>query len=331
MFRLTDMVKDRELLASQLFGAPSIKINGKNRVHVLALGDVGGMLVTGLKLLGGDVISILGIYDVNENVKKRYEYEMNQIAYPWDYDALPEVHVIEKEELFQCDVFVFCASKGVPGLGTNVKDVRMAQLEANAALIGEYAKMARDSNFQGLFAVISDPVDPLCKAAYLSSNQDEAGETDGKGLKANQIQGYGLGVMNSRAAYFAKKEPRFKSFLSEGRAFGPHGADLIIANSIKNYDDKLSQELTKLTVEANLKVRKTGFKPFIAPALSSGAISLLLTLRGEWHYSSNILGDVYMGSRNRMTESGVEIENNPLPELLYRRIEKAYKNLQSIM
>ena len=120
------------------------------------------------------------------------------------------------------------------------------------------------------------------------------------------------------------------SFLTEGRAFGPHGADLVIANSIEHYDEELSLELTKKTVEANLEVRGLGFKPYLAPAISSAAISLLLMMRGEWHYSSNFLGGVWIGSRNRTTEIGLEIEQLALPEPLYQRIQKAFDNLQII-
>ena len=120
------------------------------------------------------------------------------------------------------------------------------------------------------------------------------------------------------------------SFLTEGRAFGPHGADLVIANSIEHYDEALSLELTKKTVEANLEVRGLGFKPYLAPAISSAAISLLLMMRGEWHYSSNFLGGVWGGSRNRTTEAGLEMEQLALPESLYQRIQKAFDNLQII-
>ena len=100
----------------------------KKRVHVLAIGDVGSTLLTGLHLLGGDVISSIGICDISDKVTARWEFEENQIAYPWDYDALPEVDVVKPEELFQCDVFVFVASKGIPPVGSEVKDVRMYQL-----------------------------------------------------------------------------------------------------------------------------------------------------------------------------------------------------------
>ncbi|MDD3394731.1 MAG: lactate dehydrogenase [Clostridia bacterium] len=302
----------------------------KKRVHLLALGDVGSTVLTALKLLGGDCIQTLGIYDVNENVCKRWESEMNQAAFPWDYDRLPEVVILKEEQLFDCDMFVFCASKGIPPVGSEVKDVRMVQFEANRGIVSVFAKKARESQFQGLFAVVSDPVDPLCKAAFLASNADEKGVFDGKGLRPEQIQGYGLGVMNARAAYYAKKEERFSSFLKEGRAYGPHGQDLVIANSIEAYDDSLSRELTQLAIDANLRTRELGFKPYIAPAISSAAISLLLTLQGEWHYSSNYLGGVYMGCKNRTTPWGLEIENLPLPKQLFARLEKAFRGLEEI-
>jgi malate/lactate dehydrogenase len=290
----------------------------KKIVNILALGDVGSTLLTGLKLLGGNSISSIGIYDRSPDKIKRWEYEMNQTSYPFDFYDLPEVKPIEKDNLFDCDMFVFCASKGVPPVGAENIDVRMVQFEENAKLIKEYAKMSADANFKGIFAVVSDPVDLLCATVLKEGN--------GK-LAPEQIKGYGLGVMNSRAAYYAKKHEEFSSYLTEGRAFGPHGNDLIIANSIINYDDDLSKELTRLTVEANLQVRKTGFKPYIAPALSSGAISLILTLEGKWHYSSNYLGGAFMGAKNRNLPSGLEIEKISMPDTLFSRIEKTYKSL----
>ncbi len=302
----------------------------KKRVHVLAIGDVGSTLLTGLHLLGGDVISSIGICDISDKVTARWEFEENQIAYPWDYDALPEVDVVKPEELFQCDVFVFVASKGIPPVGSEVKDVRMYQFENNSKIVAQYARQAREEKFRGLFAVVSDPVDPLAKAAYLASNTDENGVFDQKGLRPEQIQGYGLGVMNARAAYYAKRDERFKQFLTEGRSFGPHGQDLVVADSIEHYNDELSKELTQLTVTANLHMRAIGFKPFIAPAYSSGAISLILTLRGEWHCGSVFLGGIFMGVKNRYTSHGLETEILPLPDALYERIVTAQENLKAI-
>ena len=305
---------------------------GKKRVNLLAIGDVGSTLLTGLKLLGGDVISSIGICDLSDQITARWEFEMGQIALPWDYDAFPEVEVIPPERLFDCDLFVFVASKGIPPVGSAVKDVRMAQFEQNAAIVKHYARMARSARFQGLWAAVSDPVDPLAKTAYLESNKDENGVWDGQGLRPEQVQGFGLGVMNARAAYFAKREPRLSSFLTQGRSFGPHGTGLFIANSLEHYDEALSQELTHLTVTANLKMREIGFKPYVAPALSSGALSLLLTLRGEWHCGSVFLDGIYMGVKTRYTSAGVETELLPhIPDPLFAHIQEAAEHLKEIL
>lgn len=305
---------------------------GKKRVNILAIGDVGSTLLTGLKLLGGDVISSIGICDLSDQITARWEFEMGQVSLPWQYDAFPEVEVISPEKLFDCDMFVFVASKGIPPVGSQVKDVRMYQFENNAKIVAHYARMAREKQFKGLWCAVSDPVDPLAKTAYLESNRDENGNFDGKGLRPEQIQGFGLGVMNARAAYFAKRNPKLASFLAEGRSFGPHGTGLWIANSIDHYDEELSRELTQLTVTANLKMREIGFKPYVAPALSSGALSLLLTLRGEWHCGSVFLDGVYMGVKNRYTPAGVETELLPrIPDSLFGHIQEAAEHLKTIL
>ncbi len=318
--------------AAQLSGLLNKNYNSnKKRVHILAMGDVGGTLLIGMSLLGGDCVKEIGIYDFNENLCHRWEHEINQIAYPWQYDQIPVVKVLKQEELFECDVFVFCASKAIPPVGSDVKDVRMVQLEANSAIISQYGKMAREADFQGLFAVVSDPVDPLCQRVWAASNCDNDGNFDGKGLRPEQIQGYGLGVMNSRAAYYAKQDERFQQFLTEGRAYGPHGQRLVIADSVADYNHELSMELTRKTVEANLEVRALGFKPYIAPAISSAAISILLTIRGEWHYSSNYLGGIFMGAKNRCTTYGVELEHLPLPDLLVDRLQAVVDELSQFV
>lgn len=314
---------------SILTAAPN---TGKKRVHILAIGDVGSTLLTGLKLLGGDVISTIGICDLSDQITARWEFEMGQINLPWDYNAFPDVEVVKPENLFDCDVFVFVASKGIPPVGSQVKDVRMAQFENNAAIVKTYARMARKANFQGLWCAVSDPVDPLAKTAYLESNKDEDGNWDGKGLRPEQVQGYGLGVMNARAAYFAKKDEKLASFLTEGRSFGPHGTGLFIANSIENYNEEISQELTHKTVTANLVMREIGFKPYVAPALSSGALSILLTLRGEWHCGSVFLDGIFMGCKNRYTPAGVETELLPhIPDPLFAHIQEAADHLKTIL
>lgn len=297
----------------------------KYRVHVLALGDVGTTILMGLRLLGAEVIQSIGISDLNEKNIERLVMEMNQIRYPfaqWPEAAmsvLPPVYAVPEGKLFDCDVFIFCASKSVPAIGVQ-GDVRMVQLEANSALASHFARMAKDAHFSGLICEVSDPVDPLAKVFLRES-----------GLAPEQIQGYGLGVMNARACYYAEKDPALTHYLTEGRAFGPHGEDLVIADSLENYDEAKSEKLTRLTVEANLAVRALGYKPYIAPALSSAALSILLTLQGKWHYGSVYLGDAdkgaYFGVRNRYTAAGLAYEDVTVGPALFARLQRAYGNL----
>ena len=310
---------------------PDKQPSGRRRVNLLAVGDVGGTLLTALKLLGGDCIERIGICDLNQKAVFRWAAEMGQVSWPWDYDALPAVEPVSDEDLFRCDVFLFAATRGVPPVGGGVRDVRMAQFSANRPLVEQYARQARQAGFRGLFIVLSDPVDPLCKAAYLASNQGEDGQWDGLGLRAEQIQGFGLGVMNARAAYYAKQDPRFRSFLTDGRSYGPHGQGLVIANSLTHYDDGLSRELTDLVTTANLRIRELGFKPYVAPAISSGAMQLLLTLRRSWHCSSVAVGDVWFGVRNRLTAAGLEIETTSLPAPLFDRLRETQTLLREII
>lgn len=302
----------------------------KVRVNLLALGDVGSTLLMGLRLMGGDVISSIGICDLREGVAQRWEFELNQIQLPGPYDALPPVEIVSPEQLFDGDVFLFCASRFVPDTAVKTGDVRMAQYRLNRELAALYAQKARQARYRGLFCVVSDPVDPLCRAVLTESNRAPSGEMDYQGLFSHQVRGFGLGVMNARAAYYARKDPRFASFLTEGRSFGPHGEDLVIANSIDRYDDGLSRLLTERTVHANLQMREMGFKPYIAPGLSSGALSLLLCLRGQWHCSSTYLDGVFMGARNRVLPTGTELERLPLPRQLQDRLQTTMDRLRAI-
>ena len=62
------------------------------------------------------MISSIGICDLSAENLQRLEMEMNQISYPFEEaGSLPQVTPVAEEQLFDCDVFVFCASKGVLG------------------------------------------------------------------------------------------------------------------------------------------------------------------------------------------------------------------------
>ncbi|TJX67949.1 lactate dehydrogenase [Soehngenia saccharolytica] len=305
------------------------KLPNKWRINVMALGDVGSTLLVGLVLLGEDIE--IGIYDRNENKLMRWERELKQIRVPFDVDRFPKIKVLNEDELFECDMFVFCASKGIPKIGEKLSDYRMVQFEENSKIVSEYAIKARNEKFKGIFAVVSDPVELLCKAAFLSSNKDANGKFDFYGLASNQIIGYGLGVMNARAVYYAEKDPALLHYKNEGRVFGPHGSGLVVADSIINYDDDKSKLLTQKCVNANIEVRELGFKPYVAPSLSSGALSILATIRGDFFYGSTLMKDAFFGSKMRLTNSGIEIEQNNLDYKLRQRIEISFNELRSII
>ncbi len=295
----------------------------KARVHLVALGDVGSTLALGLKLLGGSELAGIGFYDMDPNRTKRWEMELGQIRDPGGA-VFPPSYAIKPEELFDCDVFIFTASRMVPAVGADVKDVRMAQFSANRLIVSEYARLAREALFSGLFAVVSDPVDLLARTVYEESNQNEEGIWDFGGLRPEQIQGFGLGVMHARAC-FADPSGQYER---EGRAFGPHGEGLVIINSLTEYDALRSAELTKSALTANLAIREIGFKPYVAPAISSGALSILAALRGEWHYGSVYLGGNYIGCRNRFTPYGLQTEAVDLPDGVMERLQRAEQILE---
>lgn len=296
---------------------------GKWKVNLIGLGDVGGTLLTGLRLLGGDVIDRIGIYDLDQNKINRWLYEGNQIVSLND-TSYPEIIKLREDEIFSCDAFIFCVTVGIPGLDSTIKDIRMAQYEKNSKIIKGYCEKGRKKNFNGLFAVVSDPVDLLCYSAFEGFNQDSNGNFDYLGIPAENIKGYGLGVMNGRAAFYGGE-----NYLREGRVFGPHGKGLVAVNSVDNYDEKLSDFLTEKAANCNLEIREFGYKPYIAPALSSGAISIIDTLRGKYNYSNVFIDNAFFGIKNRITKSGVQIEKINYNRLIFTKISETHKYLKN--
>ena len=302
----------------------------KKRIHLTGLGDVGMNTALGLVLTGGDLIEEIGLYDLNDRQCRRLEAELSQIRGPFAREVFPEVTVCLAETLFDCDVFLFCATGGVPAVGSGVVDVRMAQYEINRKILAMYAREAAGREYRGLFVVVSDPVDLLCMEALRVSRDCDG---NGRPLTTDQIIGCGLGVMHARACYFARKDPALSLYLKEGRAFGPHGEGLVIANSCfpQHYDDTASRILTEKTAHANLQIRELGYKPYLAPAMSSAVLSLIRMLRGEWNYSASYLNGIYFGALNRQTAEGVQWEEEQLPDRLFTRLEASYRDLEDII
>lgn len=297
------------------------------KINIMGLGDVGSTLALGLLLQGEKSVGEIGLFDLDEKRVERWVIELGQIA-RGSGDNFPRVRGLKHDELMDCDVFAFTATAGIPPLSVTTGDVRIIQYEGNSRIVDEYARLARSKGFKGLFAVVSDPVDLLSRRAYDTSNRNEHGAFDNQGLLPEQVMGFGLGVMYGRARYFARE---MELNFDHGRAYGPHGKGLVIANDALRgqYDPKVSEKLTHLTVEANLRIRELGYKPYIAPALASGALSILDALEGQWHYSCVSIGGVYFGCRNRLTPYGLEVERKMMDPKLVRRITDAYEELEN--
>ena len=298
----------------------------KQRVNLVGLGNVGGTTAMGLKLLGTD-LAYIGIYDSDQNSCLRYEAELNQVLPVRDGECLPPVRIVSKDALYDCEALLFTAARAVPEVGAeHGGDVRMMQFDANRDLLRDYARGTRESEFCGLFCQISDPVDQLSRAVFLMSNQDEAGNFDWCGLLPEQVRGFGLGVMHARAIYCAEQDGVSAEQL---RVYGPHGNGLVIANAPnRGYDPALSRALTHRAETVNLAVRSYGFKPYIAPGLSSAAVSVLRALRGEWHDAAVPLGGAYFGCRARLGAHGPEQRREELHTELVSRISESYHRLE---
>lgn len=297
-----------------------LKMPAHLKLTLVGLGDVGGTLLTALKLLGGQLIDEIAVYDPYEPLGRRYELELNQVL---DIPR-PRITLADPDRLFDCDLFLFTASRGVPPVGA-AGDMRMVQFEKNRDMLKVYSRQAREAKFAGLFCQISDPVDLLARSVFLQSNRDEAGNYDFRGLLPEQIVGFGLGVMKARADYMAAREGADCPNL---QAYGPHGAGLVIANDPTDYDPDLSARLTALTVGANMEVRSLGFKPYIAPALSSACLSILRLLRGEFFYGAIPMGGVCFGCRCRRDRGAFVPEGADLAPNLADRIQAAWEALR---
>ena len=58
--------------------------------------------------------------------------------------------------------------------------------------------------------------------------------------------------------------------------------------------------------------------------------ALLALLRGQWHYASVYMDGIFMGCRQRLTPSGIEVEQLTLPDALQRRLDTTAARLRAI-
>ena len=78
---LIDSSRGPVLRSGEVLLPDADRVKAANRVNLLALGDVGGTVLMGLRLLGGEAVGQIGIYDLDPAMMRRYEMEINQICF----------------------------------------------------------------------------------------------------------------------------------------------------------------------------------------------------------------------------------------------------------
>ncbi|NLV75838.1 MAG: lactate dehydrogenase, partial [Tissierellia bacterium] len=64
---------------------------------------------------------------------------------------------------------------------------------------------------------------------------------------------------------------------------------------------------------------------------SSGALSIIATIKEEWFYASTYMGEAYIGSKCRLKDEQLELEQLNLPYNLFKKIMNTYERLVSII
>ncbi len=301
------------------------------RLTLVGLGDVGGQLLTALKLLG-DEIDEIGIYDPNDALVDRYILELNQIL---DRET---PRIVRRSPIGPGDAADRSALTGgpvrlrplpfhrFPGRASRWRcrgraDAAVRKESGHAARLRETGQKLR---LPGPVLPDLGPGGSACPGGVPAIQPQRRGRVGFGGLLPEQIVGFGLGVMKARADFMAR---RLGKSCPNLRAYGPHGAGLVIANDPDAYDEALSLELTRQTVAANMEVRALGFKPYIAPAVSSACLSILQLIRGQAFHGAVPLGGVYFGCRSRRI-GGFAPLAEALPPALVARIEAAWQALR---
>ena len=114
----------------------------------------------------------------------------------------------------------------------------MAQFGANRPLVEDYAQQARQAGFWDSLLYCPTRWIPCARRRIWPPTRGPTASGTGRGFGGTD-PGLRLGVMNARAAYFAKQDPRFRAFLLDGRAYGPHGQGAGDRQLLSHYDDGL--------------------------------------------------------------------------------------------
>jgi hypothetical protein len=261
---------------------PQIPLEKTHRtLGIFGLGRVGTAMLQAVTILPASWKKIY-LFDRTELRLEQLVFEMNQVALPGR--SFPEISRGRVDDYQHCDVLAFAASAPIPPLGSESKgDVRLRQYTANGEILRKLLDSLDRHNFRGKLAVVSDPVEHLTRLAVLHKPAM---------MREADFFGLGLGVMYARARYFARRRERHALHVC-----GTHGDLLEVINHPLRYSPERSQQLTAQVRGAHLQMRKLGYIPFIAPALSSAALSLQALSRCRPFFASAWNGTMVWGSK----------------------------------
>lgn len=251
------------------------------KLCVIGSGDVARTMILGLLLTASDgQIQEINILGPDETEIKRLIHEFSQV-YRLNRPVISIISDPLKKR--QADAIIFCASASVPPISVTSGDVRLVQFQKNSKILGSVV----DPNYKGLYLIVSDPVDLLCD--YLVNKHK---------VSHLSVIGFGQGVMKARAVYHGSQRAEI---------FGPHGENLLVINDLHNYSQEESLCIQEACIHDNLVLRKLGYKPYIAPAISSAAFSILDFFLGNWHYATYCRNDIFFGGKFKNIEQGLYI------------------------
>jgi hypothetical protein len=298
-------------------------------VALAGLGRVGGVAATMLAVTPSRVSGIreLLIYDVDAANQERWLMELGSIARWRSRDALPRVHPAGIAEVFsRCDVFLFAASEGVPPLDSQA-DVRIVQFSPNRAILRAFVEQAKAAGYTGLFLVVSDPVELLAQTVFHDSNRSASGTFSGEGLAPESVAGLGLGVMWARSLACARREGWEQAVAQSGVAYGPHSAEVVVFDDVRNPNRRRSEDLTAAARECNVLIRNLGHLPYVGPGVSSVGVTLPALLGGEEILASVFVGGIYFGAPARR-DWGLYPTGRPMAAEVWHAVGEAHARLR---
>jgi len=291
------------------------KQNRPKSILIYGLGNVGGTLLTGLRmLLDADRVSHIAVYDRKKELAERYEMEINQLHPPFQKKQVPVVILDDISKIPAFDIIIFSAAAQIPPLTEKQANVRDIQFPGNSRILETLIYTLGRGSYHGSIIIVSDPVDILC--TYLQMKLK---------LLSCQITGIRLGVMAARANYILEKRGFF-DFYKKGQIFGPHNEGVIAVPCVESSSAEDALSLSRCIETLNHQVRQKGYFPYIAPAISSVAYNLSRALEGHEALACIYIDSIYWGFRVRY-ENGLwypvlQYTNERFRELIRERFDQ---------